>query len=394
MVLFRLLLLVALCSMMSLALPLAEVTAQATPEAKANNSAQSTALLVTAVSDPLRVTGSDGKVHLEYDLLITNAFTAPAVLKTLDVTTQDGQTLLQLEGESLMAVTQPMLGRTPTGDVPVSGAVAVVLDVIVPPDQVPVRLTHRLTYEVAPDAPFASIIGSYDIAGPELAVNPFTPVVIASPLRGSGWLNANGCCEPSDHRSFRLVVDGSRMVTPETFAIDWMRIEDGQLATGDGARNEDYAAFGAEVLAVADSTVVAVRDGMAENTPNQPPTTLRQPLDYGGNEVILELAPGIYAFYAHFQPGSIRVQVGDSVTTGQVLGLLGNTGNSSAPHLHFGLLDKPDGLYGDSLPFVIADWTLMGSAGPGDSPNAVEIVGTPAAQQATLPLYLTVADFP
>ena len=207
-------------------------------------------------------------------------------------------------------------------------------------------------------AQLATIIGSREIVGPELAVDPFAPVVIAPPLRGTGWINANGCCDASDHRSVRLAVDGSHLVKPELFAIDWMRIVDNRLFTGDGTRNEDYFAFGAEVHAVADGTVVFVRDGMPEDTPNEPPTTLHGPMDYGGNEVVLEIAPGVYAFYAHLQPGSIRVQVGETVTTGQVLGLLGNTGNSSAPHLHFQLADGPDVLTANSLPFVIDEWTL------------------------------------
>lgn len=145
---------------------------------------------------------------------------------------------------------------------------------------------------------------------------------------------------------------------------------------------------------VAEGTVVFVRDGMAEDTPHEPPTTLHGPMDYGGNEVFLEIAPGVYAFYAHFQPGSIRVQAGESVTAGQVLGLLGNTGNSSAPHLHFALLDGPDGLAANSLPFVIDAWTLAGTAGPESAATDVRLVGAPEPQKATLPLYLTVAAFP
>ena len=269
------------------------------------------------------MTGSDGMVHLEYDLVLTNVFTAPVTITAIDVLTPDGQSLLRLEGDALEAMTQPLFGRTPTDVVPQSGALAAMLDVVVPPDQVPERLTHRITYELAPDAPLATIIGSREIVGPELAVDPFAPVVIAPPLRGAGWVNANGCCDASAHRSARLAVDGAHLVKFETFAIDWIRLEGTRLFAGDGTRNEDYFAFGAEVLAVADGTVVFVRDGIPEETPNEPPTTVHQPLDYGGNEVVLELAPGVYAFYAHLQPGSIRVQIGETVTSRPGAGVAG-----------------------------------------------------------------------
>ena len=271
--LLRLLVLVALGSVIGLAAPLREAAGQATPVAPPGVTARTTALLVTAIHDPLRVTGSDGMVHLEYDLVLTNVFTAPVTITAIEVLTPDGQSLLRLEGDALEAMTQPLFGRTPTDLVPESGAVAAMLDVVVPPDQVPERLTHRITYDLAPDASNLAIIGSHEIVGPELAVDPFAPVVIAPPLRGTGWVNANGCCDASAHRSARLAVDGSHLVKFELFAIDWIRLEDNRLFTGDGTRNEDYFAFGAEVLAVADGTVAFVRDGLPEDTPNEPPTT-------------------------------------------------------------------------------------------------------------------------
>lgn len=390
----RLLVLLALGSVIGLAAPLREASGQATPVAPPGVTARTTALLVSAIHDPLRVTGSDGMVHLEYDLVLTNVFAAPVTVTAIEVLTPDGQSLLRLTGDALAAMTQPLFGRTPTALVPQSGALAAMLDVVVPPDHVPERLTHRISYELAPDAPLATLIGSQEIVGPELAVDPFAPLVIAPPLRGTGWANANGCCDASAHRSARLAVDGSHLVTFELFAIDWIRLEGNRLFTGDGTRNEDYFAFGAEVLAVADGTVAFVRDGLPEDTPNEPPTTVHQPLDYGGNEVVLELAPGVYAFYAHLQPGSIRVQIGETVTKGQVLGLLGNTGNSTGPHLHFQLADGPDVLTANSLPFVLDHWTLAGTIDPASTPSDVQVVGTPAPQTATLPLDLTVADFP
>ena len=174
--------------------------------------ARTTALLVSAIHDPLRVTGSDGMVHLEYDLVLTNVFTTPVTITSIEVLTPDGQSLLRLEGDALEAMTRPLVGSTPTDVVPQSGALAAMLDVVVPPDQVPERLTHRITYELAPDAPLATIIGSREILGPELTVDPFAPLVIAPPLRGAGWINANGCCDASAHRSASLAVDGARLV--------------------------------------------------------------------------------------------------------------------------------------------------------------------------------------
>src|SRR4051794_39339030 len=71
----------------------------------------------------------------------------------------------------------------------------------------------------------------------------------------------------------------------------------------------------------------------------------------GGNHVILSLRNGHYAFYAHLQPGSIRVKPGDRVRRGQVLGLLGNSGNSNATHLHFHIMNGDSWFASEGLPF-------------------------------------------
>ena len=68
----RLLALVMLGSLIGLVAPAPKVAGQATPIAPAGESPQITALLVTAINDPQRVTGSDGMVHIEYDLVITS----------------------------------------------------------------------------------------------------------------------------------------------------------------------------------------------------------------------------------------------------------------------------------------------------------------------------------
>jgi peptidase M23-like protein len=277
----------------------------------------------------------------------------------------------------------------------------VVMDVTVPPDRAVESLSHQITYEVAPDAPARSLIGSFTVDGPQFPVAPQPTTIIAPPVRGDGWLANSGCCAAkSIHRAIRIPVDGTRIGKPETFAIDFARLRDGKGFAGDGARPEDWYGFGAEVLAVADGTVVAVADGYPEQAPLQAITHITKPADFGGNSVVLEIAPGVYAYYGHLQPGSITVAVGEQVMTGQVLGLLGNTGNSSGPHLHFGLINDPDPLVGNSLPMAFDHWTLQGTfdlaaydAPDGDVPAGLILLDEPDPQTGTLQLYLDVADF-
>jgi murein DD-endopeptidase MepM/ murein hydrolase activator NlpD len=124
-----------------------------------------------------------------------------------------------------------------------------------------------------------------------------------------------------------------------------------------------------------------------------PPTAVRQPLDYGGNEVVLQIAPGVFAIYAHLQPGSIQVHERQTVTTRQVLGLLGNTGNSAGPHLHFQLANSPDIMTSDSLPFVLDAWTLTGTAALDVTTGEATLTGASQDQHKTFPLDLDVATF-
>jgi murein DD-endopeptidase MepM/ murein hydrolase activator NlpD len=376
-------------------------------------SPQTTALLVASTNAPLRVLGSDGLQHLEYDLIFTNVFTAPVTLASIEVTGPDGSELLRLDGDALAASTTSVFGGEPSAVVPVGGTAATIIDLAVAADRVPAQVTHRISYNLPADAPALSLLGSRTLTGPALTVDPRDPLVIAPPLRGDGWLPANSCCDAdSIHRALRLAVDGSHLVKPETFAIDWIQLQGERLFTGDGSQNEQYFGFGADVLSATAGTVVSVRDDMPEETPKQPPLNVLQPTDYAGNNVVVQVAPAVWATYAHLQPGSIRVAVGDRVAAGQPLALLGNSGNSTAPHLHFQLSDGPDVVTSNSLPFVFDHYTLAGAIDPQaavaalvpppagedgvmiEGAPAIPLEGAPEAQAGTYPLWPGVADFP
>jgi hypothetical protein len=198
---------------------------------------QLTAIVVSAIGGPIGVPGSDSRQHIEYDLVITNVFNGPVKMSTIEVLTLDGDSLLSVAGNDLVVATQPLLGLTPLEEIPASGTAVVIIDVAVPLDQVPDRLTHRITYTLPSNAPWAGQIESLTVDGPELVVDNRAPVVIAPPVHGPGWLNAFSCCDASSvHRGGRAAADGARIVKSETFAIDWILLQDNRFFEGDGAQ--------------------------------------------------------------------------------------------------------------------------------------------------------------
>lgn len=355
---------------------------------------QVSAILVQPIHDAQVVFGSDEMNHVEYELLVVNVFSDPVTLTSVTVIGPAGEELGQVEGDTLTAATQSLYTHAPSPVIDASAAVSVDIDLVLPPGEVPERVTHRIDYTLPEGLPGAVIIDDHVVHGPEVAVDTGEAIVIAPPVAGDGWLATSACCSPNVHRDLRLSANGLRIETAETFAVDWALVKGDRVYDGDGSSNEQFYDFGAEVLAVADGTVVSVNDGVPESIPfnSKPPETKQ---GFGGNQVILEIAPGVFAAYAHLQPGSIAVGVGDDVVLGDVLAKLGNTGPSQGPHLHFGLLDKPDLFTGRSLPFVHEAFTVVGTvdfaALTGD-----ELVIAPDSREVTeaYPLYGVIVNFP
>ncbi len=189
------------------------------------------------------------------------------------------------------------------------------------------------------------------------------PLVLGPPLRGDNW-GALNTTDSSPHSRNIEQFDGVVRI-PLRFAIDWFRLgPNGLEYSGDFANNADHHAYGADLLAVADGTIEAVTDGVPENVPGQTPAIPITLDTRGGNLVILDIGDGRYVTYAHLIPGSLTVRVGDRVKRGDVLGKLGNSGNSSAPHLHFHVSEIFDtqnasGLNGNGLPFVFESFEIL-----------------------------------
>jgi murein DD-endopeptidase MepM/ murein hydrolase activator NlpD len=177
----------------------------------------------------------------------------------------------------------------------------------------------------------------------------------------------------------------------QTFGIDFVYepAEGARPGFGEGPAfraPEDFPAFGRPVLAPADGQVVAVCDRVRDHRSRSSWAAFAYMMLEGmvrevggaryllGNHVIVDLGDGSYAGLAHLQRGSVTVQPGDEVRPGDLLGLCGNSGNSSEPHLHFQLMDHPRPFVAAGLPFVLEEVSIDGSAYREDVPGNGQIL--------------------
>ena len=322
--------------------------------------AEATPVLASVVAAPVPVPATDGKVHLAYELQLINSLPDPVTLKSLSVKAGD-QELLTLAGDQL-SYRMRALGdsATPTVTLSAGRAGLVWLDVVLPAGApVPTELSHSIVVDLSKPMPplLPATMVADDVA--RVTVSTHQPVAIAPPLDGPKWLDGDSCCDMTAHRMALNPLNGA-LWAAERFAIDYVQLAaDGTLFKGDEATLESYPYFGADIHAVADGPVVAVLDGLPEQIPGKAPTGLKLD-EYGGNHVVQDIGGGNYAFYAHLKTGTVKVKVGDQLSTGQVFANLGNTGNTDAPHLHFHVMSTPDPLRSNGLPFVFKQFTLDG----------------------------------
>ena len=212
----------------------------------------------------------------------------------------------------------------------------------------PADIRHRLTVD-----------GRTLVTAP-LTLSQDAVPAIGPPLRGGPWVALNGPGRDSAHRLSMMTV-GGRLRIPQRFGIDWVRVS--------GDRN---ASYGADVLAVADGTIAHVTDGVPDNAESKPPAVEIDLDNVGGNVVVLDIGGGRYVFYAHLQPG-LPVKAGERVRRGQVLGRIGNSGDSGGAHLHFHVMDAP--LHGEGVPFAFDSFEAVGGPSPGRRVNVSPMNG-------------------
>jgi murein DD-endopeptidase len=307
---------------------------------------------------------AEGEFHLVYELHITNMGKEPLQLKKVEVLRDSGSNpLVTYQGKQFEEVIE-QFGLMPQGsdisELPRGTRSVVFIWVTLDNEKsIPKQLNHRITFENP--AKKQQVV----LEKPVVSVSKEKPVLISSPVVGEGWLSAEGAINIngySHHRFGVLTVEGRPRV-PQRFAIDWVKFgPDGKLFRNDSQKNEDWYCYGEKLYAVADGVVLSIKDGLPNNVPLA--TERAVPMNYEtvcGNYVLLDIGGGKHALYAHMIPGSITVKPGDRVKAGHVLGLLGNSGNSDAPHLHFQINTSSSfPLVAEGLPFILASFEQTG----------------------------------
>jgi hypothetical protein len=315
-----------------------------------------------SVLNPPIVFKADGRWEMAYELRISSlADAGDTTISSIQLLDPNGKPLVDISGDALKGCLDPgaavgaKLGpRTFT-------TVFMWVSASSLPELPPV-LRHRVTVRVADEH------GELSTDTPAIPVDRRPVVVISPPLRGGDWVAENGPSNSSIHRRAILPLNG-RSYIGQRFAIDWAQTyADGSWYRGDLHRNQDYRSYGQPVYAVADGTITEVKDGIPENTPATSSRAVEITFEtLAGNHVTERIGEGVYATFAHLQPGSVRVKLGARVHLGQMLGLLGNSGNSDAPHLHFQICDANSVLGCEGLPYAISSFDVAGRWKPDGS---------------------------
>jgi hypothetical protein len=374
-----------------------------------------TPVVWNVISTPINpVTGTDGRIHLAYELLFTNVSSTTAQLKAIEVIDPKHNNqvvgtdrVVTIKNEDvttkfrLLGLKQPMLDLSDFSSRLRPGRSAILFFDVAFDNlrDVPRRIKHRVTVSLRNTQQEAVLVTG---VGQPTKVSETEAIVLTPPLRGERWVDGSGCCTIlSPHRSAILPINGT-LRPPERFAIDFIQLDaKGRAVVGDVKNLHNWPFYGADVIAASAGKVVEVVNDLPDQVPGQLPENITAE-DAAGNHVIVDIGHGRFILYAHLIPGSAEIGEGEFIEQGQLLGRLGNSGNSDAPHLHFQVMDRPSALDSIGLPFVFRRMELRGRfAGTLDELNTTAFSGgalriDPKGQglrERQMPLTLDVLDF-
>jgi murein DD-endopeptidase MepM/ murein hydrolase activator NlpD len=320
----------------------------------------------------------DGEILLAYELHITNMDRLPISLASVEVIADGFEIPAKVySGKDLVgSLTRIHVEGEPDSVSIVMGGQRVILHALLAyagRDAIPKILTHRVRYSFLKDD--GSEVDATVEGGAIHVALEREAVAIGPPLGDGIWLAARSVSRGlSGHRAGAIRPQGGIPYQKGRYAIDFGGCDSTGVALhGRQTVNENWVGYGGEVLAVADGRVVSIRDDLPDSQPFDPDRLKSLTGEtLGGNFIILDIGDDLFAFYGHLKPGSIDVEEGDQVRKGQVLGRLGSSGNSTAPHLHF-QINRAIPLRGEAVPYVFEEYEYLGVSESNMSVNAAVI---------------------
>jgi murein DD-endopeptidase MepM/ murein hydrolase activator NlpD len=356
--------------------------------------AEATPVGLRVLHDPIPFEGSDAAFHVVYEVEVTNFTPLSVTLDSLDVLDADrGDVVTTLNGPAIAGrLVVPAKGVSP-GSLEAAQQ-GLYMHLTVPAEgDLPRRIRHRARVHLEGNA-ISESTSATPVARP-------SRLVLDPPLRGGRFIAADGCCDSVRHVRATLPLHGQRTAA-QRFAIDWEQFDDrGRIYAGDPTRPSSYVIYGQKVYAVADGSVADVFDELNDSPPGKLPPGLTI-VQADGNHVVMSIGNGLFALYAHMQRGSIRVKKGDRVHQGDVIGLVGTTGNSSEPHLHFHVTAGPEQLTDDGVPYAFRPFRTSERVVSTAALDQAIIDGSPIAREPTrgdpekrnvMPMDLSIVDW-
>jgi murein DD-endopeptidase MepM/ murein hydrolase activator NlpD len=363
------------------------------------------ARLSVAPIGPLVPARAEGQLHLLYELRVVGFDPRTLRIDSVGVYSGDSvNTLLTTHGTVQLA---DMVESFAPGDglSIESGRESVLFFTIAIPSEIEVRhLIHRLWLSSESRGATSSFVLNTEPIAVETGQGP----LVDPPLRGGPWLAHAGPGGQTHHRRTLAPRDG-KLTMDQRFATDWFRLALDPETDAEILGPDWVNTAGEPVFAVANGVVVAVVDGL----PDEPIGELGASglvIDWetiSGNRVVIDIGDGHYAWYEHLESGSVVTQVGARVTRGQVIGRVGNSGNTSHPHLHFAVTDSPIVGQGRGLPYrfrcfewfsriaPIPSWDQVAEDDPADFGLAgtAFVPGQAELRRSEIPLGGAIVDF-
>lgn len=313
--------------------------------------------------NPSRLPLMNGKLALTYEVSVNNSSLDEYSFESIRI--KDGSsTLLELEGSKLDTIISVYSsGRKLIG----AGETAFLyLWVEVNPElPIPGSLTQTFQFNRISD-------GKHYTSEMEVSVDQASPIILSFPLSARRYATTGAPAYNSYHRRTIHFIDGVYW-TSEKYSVDLIGLDDGnRYRQGRQDANIDYYGYGDMVSSATAGEVVSVIDTLPENIPPKVPEIDPLALNRAaGNQVVVKMAAGIFVFYGHLLNSSIHLKPGDRIEAGDPIGKLGNSGNSDAPQLHLQVMDGPDPLKSNGIPWVFDRFILHGNITGYDHTNGM-----------------------